>query len=319
MKAITYARYGPPEVLTLSEVEKPVPADNEILVNIKATAVNSADVRLRKADPFAVRFFFGLTRPKIQILGIALAGEVEAVGKDVKRFKPGDQVFGLASMKMGTYAEYISLSEDAALAVKPPNVTFEEAAAIPFGGHTALHFFKQVVFKPGLKVLICGASGAVGTAAVQLAKHFGAEVTGICSTSNAEMVRAIGADHVINYTREDFSRSGITYDVVFDTVGKTAVPAFVKVLDKKGTLILGAAMLSQMLQGFWQSMTSSVKLLVGEAKVNAGDMNFLKELMERGEMKAIIDKRYPLAQMVEAHRYVDTGRKKGNVVITMEG
>ncbi|NUQ24044.1 MAG: NAD(P)-dependent alcohol dehydrogenase [Saprospiraceae bacterium] len=319
MKAITYRQYGPPEVLQLEEVEKPVPTDQEILIKIKATAVNTADVRLRKADPFLVRLVYGLLKPtKINILGIVLAGEVEALGKAVTRYKKGDQVFGLASFNMGTYAEYICLPEDAGLAIKPANMTFEEAAVIPFGGHTALHFFKKANIRPGQKVLIYGASGAVGTAAVQLARYYGAEVTGVCSAANAELVKSLGAHHVIDYTKTNISAISEKYDVVFDTVGKVSVFALANLLHKNGALLLGSALVKQGLQALWVSMTSSIKIVNGTASTSAEDMNFLKQLLESGEMKAVIDKRFAFAQMAEAHRYVDTGRKRGNVAVTLD-
>jgi NADPH:quinone reductase-like Zn-dependent oxidoreductase len=315
MKAVIYNQYGPPEVLQLAEVEKPVPAANEIRVRIRATAVNSADWRLRKADPFLVRLMFGLTKPKRKILGIVLAGEVEQVGANITRYKTGDQVFGMATMKMGAYAEYICLPEDAPLAPKPPQLRFEAAASIPFGAHTALHFLRQLPIEKGQKFLIYGASGAVGTAAIQLAKHHGAEVTAVCSTANLDLVRSLGADKVIDYTREDVAQCGETFDVVFDTVGKTSALPFAKLLQPKGTLILGAAMGAQALQGLWISMSSGIKVLTGTAKVNAEDMRFLGSLIASGELKPVIDKTFPLEQMVEAHRYVEAGHKKGNVAI----
>ncbi|MCW3110454.1 MAG: NADPH:quinone reductase [Segetibacter sp.] len=317
MKAIVYTQYGPPQVLQLKLVEKPVPKDNEVLIKVKATAVNSGDLRLRKADPFAVRFFFGLTKPRKNILGSVLSGEVEAIGKDVKLFKIGDQVFGTTGMSFGAYAEYKCLPEGAVLALKPNNMTHEEAAVIPFGGITALFFIKKANIKSGQKVLINGASGAVGTAAIQLAKYFGANVTGVCSTANLDMVGSLGAGAVVDYSKEDFTKNGETYDVIFDTVDKISFSNSLRSLNKKGTLILGASGLSGMLQGLWTSMTSSKKVITGMISEKAEDINFLKGLIENGKMKAVIDRTYSIAQLAEAHAYVEKGHKKGNVAITL--
>lgn len=318
MKAIIYTQYGPPEVLHLSEVEKPTPKDNEILLRIKATAVNSGDVRLRKADPFAVRFIFGLLKPKINILGSVFSGEVESVGKQVKLFKAGDQVFGHIDMRFGAYAEYLCLPEDGSIAMKPGNILHQEAAVIPFGGVTALHFIKKAAIKPGQKVLVIGASGAVGSAAVQLAKAYGALVTGVCSTSNIDLVKSIGADYVIDYTKEDFTQNGERYDVIFDTVNSISVSRSLKSLSKNGTMILSAAGMPEMVQGLWISKTSSRKVLTGVISHAAKDIIFLKELIEAGKMRPVIDRTYDLAQMAEAHAYVEKGHKKGNVAITMD-
>ncbi len=318
MKAIVYTHYGPPEVLQLNEVEKPSPKDNEILLRVKATAVNSGDWRLRKADPFAVRFIFGLTKPKITILGSVFSGEVERVGKDVKLFKAGDQVFGHTDMHLGAYAEYLAIPENGTLAIKPDNLTHTEAAVIPFGGATALHFLKKAAIKPGQKVLINGASGAVGSAAVQLAKHFGAIVTGVCSRANIDLVKSLGAHHVIDYTKEDFTRNGDIYDVIFDTVNKVSFSRSVKSLSKGGILILSSAGMPEMLNGFWTSLTSSKKVLTGVISHAEEDIAFLKMLIENGALKPVIDKTYSLEHMAEAHAYVEKGHKKGNVAITLE-
>jgi NADPH:quinone reductase-like Zn-dependent oxidoreductase len=317
MKAIVYFKYGAPEVLQLNDVEKPTPKDNEILIKIKATAVNSGDVRLRKADPFAVRFFFGLTKPKKNILGGVLSGEIEAIGANVKRYKVGDSVFGATGMGFGAYAEYKCLPESAVLALKPNNITHEEAAVIPFGGMTALHFIKKANIQSGQRILINGASGAVGTAAIQLAKYYGAYVTGVCSTANINLVKSLGADEAIDYTKEDFTKNGKTYDVIFDTVDKISFSDSLKSLNKKGILILGASGIAGMLQGLWTSITSSKKVITGIISQKTEDMIFLKTLIEKGKMKPVIDRTYSITQMAEAHAYVEKGHKKGNVAITV--
>lgn len=315
MKAAVYNQYGPPEVLQVNQVEKPKPGKNEFLLSIKATAVNSGDWRLRKADPFAVRFIFGLLRPKINILGSVFSGEVESVGEDVAQFKVGDLVFGHTDMSFGAYAEYVCLPENASIALKPANITHQEAAVIPFGGVTALHFIKKAAIKPGQKVLVVGASGAVGSAAVQLAKSFGAHVTGVCSTANMALAKSIGADKVIDYTKEGFTRNGETYDVIFDTVKTISVSRSLKSLNKNGIMILSAAGMSEMIQGIWISLTSSKKVLTGVISHKAADINYLKGLIEAGKLKPVIDRTYSLEQIAEAHAYAENGHKKGNVAI----
>jgi 2-desacetyl-2-hydroxyethyl bacteriochlorophyllide A dehydrogenase len=315
MKAIVFKNYGSPEVLQLKDVEKPIPKDNEILLRVKATAVNSGDVRLRKADPFAVRFFLGLTKPTINILGSVFSGKIESVGKDVTLFKNGDQVFGHTNMRFGAYAEYICVPENGSLAIKPNSITHTEAAVIPFGGVTALYFIKKANIKQGQKVLIVGASGAVGSAAVQLAKSFGAIVTGVCSTANVDLVKSLGADKVIDYTKEDFTKNGETYDVIFDAVKTISISRTLKSLNKKGVLILSAGMAKEMFQGIWLSITTSIKVLSGIISHKKEDIVFLKELIEAGKLKSVIDRTYSLEQMAEAHAYVEKGHKKGNVAI----
>jgi NADPH:quinone reductase-like Zn-dependent oxidoreductase len=317
MKAIVYTEYGSPAVLHLKDVEKPIAKQNEILIRIKATAVNSGDVRLRKADPFAVRLFFGLFKPKTSILGSVFSGEIESIGSGVQRFKVGDDVFGHTDMSFGTYAAYKCFPENGSIALKPKTISYQEAAVIPFGGTTALHFLKKASIQKGQKVLIFGASGAVGTAAVQLAKYFGANVTGVCSTANVALVKSLGADKVIDYIKEDFTKNGETYDVIFDTVNKMSISDSLQSLKIYGTLILSAAGLSKTLNGAWISMTSNkkIKVLTGMISHSSDDINFLKKLIELGQLKPVIDKTYPMEQMVEAHTYVEKGHKKGNVAI----
>jgi NADPH:quinone reductase-like Zn-dependent oxidoreductase len=320
MKAIVYEKYGAPEVLQLHDLEKPVPKANEILIKIYATTVTSGDARMRRADPFAVRFFNGLTAPKkIKILGNELAGKIEAIGKDVKMFKTGDSVFGQTGLGLGANAEYICLPEDGSLAVKPANITFEEAASIPFGGSTSLHFLRKGNITRGQKVLIYGASGSLGTAAIQIAKHYGADVTAVCSTANLELVRSLGADKVIDYTREDFTKSKPTYDLIFDAVGKSSFSGCIKSLNKNGVYLRALHMtLIPVVRGLLTSLLSSRKVIGGIAVERKENIVFLKELIEAGKFKPVIDRIYPFEQTAEAHRYVDAGHKKGNVVITIQ-
>jgi NADPH:quinone reductase-like Zn-dependent oxidoreductase len=323
MKAIIYTQYGPPDVLKLAEVAKPTPKDNEVLVKVQATTVTAGDTRMRSFTvPLSywlpARIALGFRKPKNAVLGMELAGEIEAVGKDVKQFKPGDQVFGSTfEHGFGAYAEYKCLPENSLLALRSAQLTCEEAATLPVGGRTALYFLREANIQPGQKVLIYGASGSVGTFAVQLARYFGAEVTGVCSTANLELVKSLGADQVIDYTQENFARNGETYEVIFDAVGKASYSACLRSLKQDGSYLQAVAAPGISLRMRWTSMTSSQKLVGGGPAPKTEDLVFLKELTEAGKLKPVIDRCYPLEQIVEAHRYVDKGHKKGNVIITV--
>jgi NADPH:quinone reductase-like Zn-dependent oxidoreductase len=319
MKAIVYEKYGGPEVLHLKEVPKPSPKENEVLIKIHATSVAAVDWRMRKADPFMVRLMTGIRRPKkFNILGFDLSGVVESVGDDVTKFKVDDAVFGGAGENLGAYAEYICLSEDAQLTTKPENLSFAEAAAVPVGGDTALFFMKhQGNVRSGQRVLIYGASGSVGSYAVQIAKHFGAEVTSVCSTSNLDWVKELGSDHVVDYTKQDFTEMGEIYDVIFDAVGKTSISKSMKALKEGGIFLDAFGLIRRGIQSTLATMRNSKKVLGGSGTELPEDLVYLKELLDAGTIKPVIDKIYPMEEIIKAHRYVDTGRKKGNVVIAI--
>lgn len=317
MKAIELSKYGAPDNLQMKELEKPTPKDNEVLIKIHATTVTSGDARMRRADPFVIRLIFGFKRPRKPILGVVVAGEIEATGKTVSTFQTGDQVFGSTGMNFGAHAEFVCVPEDAVLALKPINMSYEEAAAIPFGATASMHFLRLANIQKGQKVLINGASGALGTMAVQLAKIYSAEVTAVCSASNFALVKSLGADHVIDYTRDDFSNNGIQYDVIFDTVDKISLWKALKSLNKKGQLLLASAGLGTMLVGSLVSLFSSKKIVSGVIKETREDLKYFKQEIEEGRLKAVIDLTYSLEDLAEAHSYVDQGHKKGNVVIAV--
>jgi NADPH:quinone reductase-like Zn-dependent oxidoreductase len=320
MKAIFCTKYGPPEVLQIKEIPQPAPTDAEVLIKIHATTVTSGDIRVRSFNVpvsfwLPARIALGLRRPKNAVFGSELSGEIVATGREVTIFKKGDQVFAYPGHHGGGYAEFICMPENGCLALKPANMTFEECAAIPFGGNTALYFLKKANIQRGQKVLIYGASGSVGTYAVQIARYFGAEVTGVCGTWNLEMVASLGASKVIDYTKEDFTQNGEIYDVIFDTVGKSPFTDCIRSLKKGGTYLHAVATPAVKLRMRWASLTSSRKLIGGTAIPDTENLVLLKELFETEKIKPVIDRCYPMEQIAEAHRYVEKGHKRGNVVI----
>ena len=329
MKAIVWTKYGPPQALQLQEVETPSPGDDEVLIKVHAATASQADTEFRRLKlplffAFFLRLYLGLLKPtRKKILGTEFAGQIVSVGKNVTRYKPGDQVYGYTGLGMGTYAEYLCLSEKpsalaSVMAIRPGNVTYEEAAALPFGGLEALHTLRQANIRPGQKVLIVGAGGSIGTYAVQLAKHYGAEVTGVDKAGKLDMLRSIGADHVIDYAREDFTRNGQRYDVILDTIGKSPFARSLRSLHERGAYLNANPGLFGGIWMRWFSRTGGKRVITWTAGYTVDNLNALRELVEAGMIKPVIDRRYPLEQTAEAHRYVDTGNKKGNVVITME-
>jgi NADPH:quinone reductase-like Zn-dependent oxidoreductase len=317
MRAVVYDKYGPPEVLRLDEVEQPVPNDDQVLVKIHAATVNRTDCGWLKGEPFMTRYFTGLLRPKRRILGSELAGEVGAVGAAVSEFAVGDQVFGLSGF--GAHAEFVCVRESRALAHKPADMTFEEAAAVCDGAVIALTCLRKADLRKGRSILVYGASGSIGTAAVQLAKHVEADVTAVCNTRNVELVRSLGADEVIDYTQEDFTKNGETYDVIFDAVGKHSFRRCRRSLKPGGRYIetdLGF-MWHVPLLALLTRWLGDKKVTLPVPKYKKEDVLFLKELIDTGKYRAVIDRRYPLEQAVEAYRYVETGQKTGNVVLTV--
>ena len=330
MKAIVYTEFGPPNVLQLKEVAEPVPKDDEVLIRVYATPVAYGDLIARNIRNIssrefhmplplllATRMYFGFTKPKVNILGSEFAGEIEAAGKDVKMFRAGDQVMGYLGQRMGAYAEYVCMPEGGSVAMKPAGMTFEEAAAVPYGAIIATSLLRKGNIQPGHKVLINGASGGIGSAAVQLAGHYGAEVTGVCGTPRLEYVKALGADRVIDYTREDFTRNGETYDLIFDVLGMSSFSRCKSSLKPHGIYLLGSFKVKQLLQMLWTRMVGGKKVICTLASENPADLVFIKELIEAGKYKTVIDRCYTLEQAAEAHRYAESGLKKGAIVITV--
>lgn len=323
MQAVIWTQYGPPEGLQLQEIDKPTPKDNEILIKIHAATVTAGDCEVRRLDlemglGIPLRLFAGIRKPvRLRILGQEMAGEVEAVGKDVTRFKVGDAIFGPVEIGSGAYAEYTCLPENAPLAFKPTNMSFDEAATIPTGGIESTHFLRLANIQPGTKLLINGAGGSIGTYGVQLARHFGAEVTAVDSGPKLAILRSLGADHVIDYTQEDFAQNEERYDVIFDIVGKHSFARSMRVLKPDGHYLLANPSLSAMIRGFWISRTSGKTITLRPSNQTSEILEYLKDLIESGVLKPMIDRRYPLEQTAEAHRYVESGQKMGNVVITI--
>ena len=328
MRAVIWTAYGPPNVLQPGEVEKPTPKDSEVLIRIHAATVTAGDCEMRALKlslmlSVPMRLYTGILRPRrMKVLGQEFSGTVESVGKHVRRFEPGDEVFGMSGFKSGGYAEYVCRPEspkemDGVLTTKPPTIGFHEAAAISLGGLESLHYLRQADIRPGQQVLIIGAGGSIGTIGVQLAKRFGAEVTAVDSTKKLDMLRSIGADHVIDYTKEDFTKDGATYDVILDVVGKTSIARGMKCLTDRGIYLMANPRISKMLRGRLATWGTRKKLVSGNVVYSTERLEYLKGLVEEGKVRVVIDRTYPLEETAEAHRYVETGRKIGNVIITV--
>ncbi len=322
MKAIVWTTYGPPDLLQYKDIQKPTPKDNEVLIKIHAATVTAGDCELRRFDlaPWIwlpVRIYIGIIKPRFKILGQELAGEIEAVGKNVTRFKKGDPIFA-ESFFRGAYAQYTCLPTTLAMAIKPSNMTYDEAATIPTGGSNALHFIRKANVNAEERILINGAGGSIGTYATQIAKSLGAHVTCVDSAIKLKMLSSIGADEVIDYTKEDFTKNGQTYDVIIDVVGTSSFSRSIKSLHQNGRYVLGNPRFWGMVRGLWTSMTTNKKVISALAKATSEDFVYLTELIEAGQLKSVIDKRYPLAKTHEAHNYVEKGYKTGNVVITID-
>lgn len=323
MKTVVYTEYGPPDVLRFEDIAKPVPNDNEVLIRTRATTVTSGDWRARSLEmppgfSLIARLIFGISRPRQTVLGSELAGIVEAIGRDVTEFRVGDRVFAFTGSRLGCYVEYKCMSQDGNVVRMPANLTFAEAAGLSFGGTTSLDFFRKGALNGGEHVLINGASGGVGTMAVQLAKHFGACVTGVCSGANAELVESLGADQVIDYTQQDFARLDTKYDIIMDTVGTAPYPRSRACLKSDGRLLLVLGGISDMLRAPVVSMTSKHRIVAGAAAERLDDLQLLAQLVTSGNLKPVVDRQYAVEQIVEAHRHVDSGRKKGNVAVLWE-
>jgi len=330
MKAVVYTEFGPPDVLQLKEVQKPAPKDNEVLIRVHAAPVSYGDLAARNFKNISsrefnmplplllpTRMYFGFTKPKISILGSEFAGEVESAGRDVKLFKAGDQVMGYLGQRMGAYAEYLCMPESGSLAIKPANMTYAEAAAVPYGAIIATSLLGKGNLQRGHKVLINGASGGIGSAAVQIARYYGAEVTGVCGTPRLEYVKSLGADRVIDYTEEDFAQNGETYDLIFDILGRSSYSRCKNSLKPKGIYLLASFKMKALLQMLWTGMVGSKKVICVLSSEKSEDLVFVKELIEAGKYKSVVDRCYPLEQAAEAHRYAESGLKRGQVVITV--